>query len=106
MERLTGGRPLVPVAQISTQRKEVVLVGDDGTELAVVADDDVNAQRLLAPALGQHWREWEVELVGAEPDLLERIEAELLSAGARPGDVSSKLRPGHGLGVTRLPSWT
>ena len=62
---LTGGRPLVPVAQISTHRTEVTLVGDDGTAIAVVADDDVHAKRLLAPSLGQHWREWEVELAGA-----------------------------------------
>ena len=102
VEQLTGGRPLIPVAQISTHRIEVTLVDDDGGELAVVADDDVHAERLLAPSLGQHWREWEVELAGASPDLLERIETELLSAGARPGGVSSKLAralaeesPGH-----------
>ena len=89
--RLTGGRPLVPVAQISTHRTEVTLVGEDGTELAVVADDDVHATRLLEPALGQHWREWEVELAGAGSELFERIEAELLGAGARPAGVSSKL---------------
>ena len=101
--RLTGGRPLVPVAQVSTHRTEVTLVGEDGTELAVVADDDVHATRLLEPALGQHWREWEVELAGAGSELFERIEAELLSAGARPAGVSSKLAralaeesPGHG----------
>ena len=88
--RLTGGRPLVPVAQVSTHRKEVVLVGDDGTEIAVIADDDVHATRLLAPGLGQHWREWEVELAGAPPELLELIETELLGAGAGTG-VSSKL---------------
>ncbi|GAA4412253.1 CYTH and CHAD domain-containing protein [Fodinibacter luteus] len=100
---LTGGRPLVPVARICTHRTEVALVGDDGTEIAVIADDDVHATRLLAPPLALHWREWEVELAGAPSDLLERIEAELLGAGARPGVVSSKLAralaeesPGHG----------
>ncbi len=105
VEHLTGGRPLVPVAQISTHRTEVTLVHTDGTEIAVVADDDVHAARLLAPALRQHWREWEVELAGAAApsDLLERIETTLLRAGARPAGVSSKLAralaeesPGHG----------
>jgi inorganic triphosphatase YgiF len=91
VDRLTGGRRLVPVAEISTHRIEVPLVGDDGSEIAVVADDDVHARRLLAPVLDQHWREWEVELAGSRSDLLERIEAELLSAGARPGGVLSKL---------------
>lgn len=89
--RLTGGRPLVPVAQVATHRTEVTLVGDDGTEVAVVADDDVHAKRLLAPILGQHWREWEVELAGSPSELLERIETDLLGAGAQPAGVSSKL---------------
>jgi CHAD domain-containing protein len=102
LEHLTDGRPLVPVAQISTHRREVTLVDDHGAEIAVVADDDVHAERLLAPSLAQHWREWEVELAGARSELLERIEAELLGAGARSGGVSSKLAralakesPGH-----------
>ena len=107
VERLTGGRPLVPVAQISTHRTEVALLGPDGNPIAIVADDDVHAKRLLAPELGQHWREWEVELAGAPLDLLERVEPALLGAGARPGGVSSKLAralaeesPGQGLGAT------
>ncbi|HSF98263.1 MAG TPA: CYTH and CHAD domain-containing protein, partial [Ornithinibacter sp.] len=91
VEHLTGGRALAAVAQISTHRTEIRLVGDGGAGVAVVADDDVHAERFLAPSLVQHWREWEVELAGATSDLLERIEAELLRAGARPAGVSSKL---------------
>jgi CHAD domain-containing protein len=91
VDHLTGGRPLVALARISTHRTEVILVGDDGTQLAVFADDEVHAERFLAPTLAQHWREWEVELVDGPSDLLVRIEAEILAAGARPAGVSSKL---------------
>ena len=91
VEAFTEGRPLVVVAGIATHRTETVLLDDDGTELAVVADDDVRAERLLAPALRQRWREWEVEIVDAPPSLLEDVEAALLPAGARRSEVSSKL---------------
>ena len=91
VEQMTGGRPLVPVARISTHRREVILVDPDGAEMAVIADDDVHAERVLPPALAQHWREWEVELSGRRSDLLELLENELLKAGARPAGVSSKL---------------
>jgi len=103
VDHLTGGRPLVALARISTHRTEVILVGDDGTPLAAFADDDVHAERFLAPALAQQWREWEVELANGPPELLGRIEAELLAAGAGPAGVSSKLAralamesPSHG----------
>jgi CHAD domain-containing protein len=106
----TGDRRLVPVARVSTHRTEVTLLGEDGRPLAVVADDDVHATRLLAPALGQHWREWEVELVDPTPELLDRIETELLKAGAHRGSASSKLAralaeesPGHGRTATQAP---
>ena len=91
VERLTGGRPLVPVALVSTHRTEVPLLAENGTEVAVVADDDVHATRLLRPAFRQHWREWEVELAGAPPELFDGVEGELMGAGARPAGVSSKL---------------
>ena len=91
VERWTAGHPLVPVAQTTTHRSEVTLVGPDGTAIAVVADDDVHAERLVAPTLRQHWREWEVELADAAHDLLGQIETELVAAGARPAGVSSKL---------------
>ena len=61
VEGLTDGRPLGPVARIATRRVETVLVNDVGTQIAVVADDDVRAERLLAPALRQRSREWEVD---------------------------------------------
>lgn len=88
---LTGGRPLVAVARVSTRRAEHELVGPGGTVLAVLCDDDVHAERLLVPRLKQHWREWEVELSGAPHELLDTLEPALLIGGARAAGVSSKL---------------
>ncbi len=88
---ISGERPLLPVARVSTRRVEYELYGPGGTVLAVLCDDDVHAERLLAPRLKQHWREWEVELAGAPPDLLDRVESELGRAGARPAQVSAKV---------------
>ena len=91
VERWTAGHPLVPVAQTTTHRSEITLVGADGTAIAAVADDEVHSERLLPPTLRQTWREWEVELADAAPELLGQIETELVAAGARPAGVSSKL---------------
>ena len=88
---ITGERPLLPVARVSTRRVEYELYEPGGTVLAVLCDDDVHAERLLAPRLKQHWREWEVELADAPPDVLDRVESELRQAGARPAEVSSKV---------------
>ncbi len=88
---LTGEHPLLPVARVSTRRVEHELDGPGGTVLAVLCDDDVHAERLLAPRLKQHWREWEVELADAPHGLLDLVESELLGAGARYAEVSSKV---------------
>ncbi len=85
------GVPLVPVATVTTRRTEHALVGPDDKVLAVLAEDDVHAERLLPPRIRQHWREWEVELVDGDRDLLDRVEAALLRVGATPAAVSSKV---------------
>jgi CHAD domain-containing protein len=84
-------RPLAPVASVSTRRREYALCGADGTVLAVVCDDHVQAQRLGSDDPVQAWREWEVELDRGSPALLDTMEVHLQSAGARPAEVSSKL---------------
>ncbi len=91
VEPVTGSQPLVPVARVTTQRSEQVLRGPDGTALAHFCDDVVHAERLLAPTLRQHWREWEVELDQGHRDLLEHFEQAVLAVGARPATVSSKV---------------
>ncbi len=86
-----GGRRLVPVGTVATRRTEHALVGEDGAELAVLAVDEVRAERLAEPRLRQHWHEWEVELSDGGHDLLDLVETVLLGAGAVPAAVSSKV---------------
>jgi inorganic triphosphatase YgiF len=85
-----GGTPLTPVAQLDTERTVVTLTRDDGSVAAEVADDEVTARRLPSGE-PQRWREVEVEVPQADPDL-QRAAAELLfAAGARPAGHGSKL---------------
>ena len=84
-------RPLVPVASVSTTRREYRLCGAEGAVLARVCDDQVQAQRLDRHEPAQSWREWEVELDGGPPSLLDAVQEQLLAAGASPAAASSKL---------------
>jgi inorganic triphosphatase YgiF len=86
-----GDAPLRPVATVATHRVEHLVSGPDGERLAVLCVDDVHSQRLLAPRLEQRWVEWEVELVDAPHELLDRLEPTLRSAGAGPAEASSKV---------------
>lgn len=88
---VTGGASLTPVARLDTERTVVTLRRTDGRVAAEVADDEVSAQRLPAAGEPQRWREVEVEVPEADPDL-QRAAAELLfAAGARPAGHGSKL---------------
>jgi inorganic triphosphatase YgiF len=83
------GRPLEPVAHLATDRTVHVLCDASGAPVAEVADDRVCARRLPdGPEL--RWREWEVELLGGDRTVLDRIEVLLLAAGAQPSAVGSK----------------
>jgi CHAD domain-containing protein len=64
------GAPLVPVAELRTHRSERRLVGVDGTTLAVLCTDQVDAR---AGAHLQRWREAEVELVNGDAGFLDRV---------------------------------
>ena len=85
----TGDSPLVPVARLTTDRTVHVLCDAAGAAAAELADDRVRARRLPAGAELQ-WREWEVELLGDDRSVLDRVEADLLAAGARPSATGSK----------------
>jgi CHAD domain-containing protein len=92
----TRDADLVPVARISTRRTVRRLVGADGQVLAEVADDHVDAEKLLAGADGDPdrpvaWREVEVELVEGDRDLLAAAGKVLVAAGAEPAAGRSKL---------------
>jgi len=83
-------RPLLPSARISTTRTVDVLYDAGGNALAEFCDDQVTAQA-LPDGEPQHWREWEIELVAGDRDLLDRLTNRLLDAGARPAGHGSKL---------------
>ena len=87
---VTGGLPLAPIAVLETERTVVTLTAHDGRVLAEIADDVVTARRLPA---GQQlrWREVEVEVPSASPELQRAAADLLLAAGARPAGHGSKL---------------
>lgn len=89
---LVRDRPLAPIAQVSTRRLEYRLLAADGTVLAHLCDDHVTAERQHGDVLRQEWREWEVELVDADPTFLDVVEQHLLGAGVTRSAVGSKLQ--------------
>ena len=96
---VTEGRPLTPIAQLDTERTVVTLADPEGTVVAEVADDVVTARRLSGPApeaaradrAPLRWREIEVEVPVAAPDLQRAAASLLRAAGARPAGHGSKL---------------
>ncbi|HEY3411113.1 MAG TPA: CYTH domain-containing protein, partial [Propionicimonas sp.] len=94
-ERVAGtldGAPLVPVAELRTHRSERALVGADGTVLAVLCTDRVEAR---AGVHTQRWREAEVELVNGDAGFLDRVTSALEAAGVQRSESASKA--GHAL---------
>jgi CHAD domain-containing protein len=81
------GAPLVPVAELRTHRSERQLIGPDGSVLAVVCTDQVDAR---AGTHRQRWREAEVELVHGDARLLDRVTRALQAAGVQLSDSPSK----------------
>lgn len=88
----TRGARLDPVAKLVTRRRRWGLVDPQGEELAELAEDRVHGIA-LHPSPGElNWRELEVELTGPAPaGLLDSIEQELRSYGARRSSAPSKL---------------
>jgi hypothetical protein len=100
---VAGGLPLAPIAVLDTERVVVTLL-DDGRVIAEIADDAVTARRLASPGDGAsggtgapsaerelRWREVEVEVPRAWPELQRAMADLLLGAGARPAGHGSKL---------------
>lgn len=92
VQGLTRGRPLVPIAELRTDRTVSRLVDADGVLRAEVADDRVSSTTYGTSARLDHWREVEVELGPAgDEDLLAAIGSRLADAGAVPSPYGSKL---------------
>lgn len=86
------GKPLHPVALISTIRRTYRLLDGRGILLAEVADDRVQATTIGDSARVSAWREVEVELGdGGNEELLERIGERLTRRTAHPSVWGSKL---------------
>ncbi len=90
---VTGGLPLAPIATLHTERTVVTIKATDGHVLAEVADDLVTASKLPRSDGEQplRWREVEVEVPEAAPELQRAAADLLLAAGARPAGHGSKL---------------
>jgi inorganic triphosphatase YgiF len=88
---VTGGLPLAPIAELNTERTVVTLHGTDGRVVAEVADDSVTARRLPARGEPLRWREVEVEVPQAAPELQRAAASLLLGSGAKPAGHKSKL---------------
>jgi CHAD domain-containing protein len=93
----TLGRPLQPVARITTERTVRRLSDPTGRVLVEVADDRVTARRIsptdgIGEAVGPatRWREIEFELGDGTTDLIDVLDEHLRQRGLRPA-ASSKL---------------
>jgi CHAD domain-containing protein len=97
------GRPLQPVAHISTVRRRRILIGEAGASLAEVVADDVSAQSLGPSTTISGWQEAEIELTGGDISLLEAADRRLRRGGLRRADHSAKLERAL---ADRLPART
>lgn len=82
------GQALVPVARLATRRLQSEVVARDGRVLALVCLDDVTA---TTRAGSSAWREAEVELVEAGPELLDEVTVRFAAAGIHPAAGQSKI---------------
>src|SRR3954471_8959585 len=80
-----------PVAVLRTTRVERHLYDVDGTALAVLADDTVEAERLAGTPGRLAWRELEVELVDGDDGVLQSVAERLAAADVTPAAAASKL---------------
>ncbi|MDY6055259.1 CYTH and CHAD domain-containing protein [Micrococcus sp.] len=86
-DRPASARGLVPAAVITTRRTETDLLNAEGTAVAVLCDDVVQAE----PS-GRRWRELEIELLpGTDPSLLARAVDLLAEQGVHTARMPSKL---------------
>jgi CHAD domain-containing protein len=99
----TRGKPLQPVARVTTKRQRLLLLDEAGESLAEVAADDVSAEALGGTTGVSEWHEIEVELTGGDRQLLKAADELLRRDGLRPAGRSAKLERAL---VDRLPEPT
>ncbi len=91
------GRAIHPVVLVRTRRTVRQLLGPNEEVLGLFCDDEVDSERLLPTVLGQSWREWELELLDGDSDLLDAADALFAAAGVYRSDSASKLA--HAVGT-------
>lgn len=84
-------RAVIPVVRLRSRRIVHRLFDAAGGVLAEVCDDRVRADGLVPEAQSHQWREWEVELIGGDRNLLDAAQVLLTSSGAQPSAHASKL---------------
>src|SRR4051794_9595444 len=94
----TAGRPLVPVAKVTTRRTVHRLLDATARPLLEVADDRVSARRVLplggsgdAAGAERAWREIEIEALDGDGEVMTAVAAELRARGLAPAPHTSKL---------------
>jgi CHAD domain-containing protein len=105
----TDSQALVPVAQVNTRRHVHTILDATARRVLELADDQVQARRLL-PAEGggdaagavQTWREVELELLEGDRAVFDAVDAGLRAAGLTVSASASKV--GRILGTTPAPS--
>lgn len=96
----TRGTDLAAVATITTSRTTYALLDSTSAVLAEFSDDHVSANT-GGPEGAQAWREWELELVAAGPELLAAADKHLGKAGVTPSELPIKIARALG---DRLPA--
>jgi CHAD domain-containing protein len=84
-------KPLVPVARALTRRILHRLRGSGDEVLADMLDDHLRSEQLGSPPGGSRWREWSIELVEGNQDLLDACDALCAGSGAQGGSRGSAL---------------
>jgi CHAD domain-containing protein len=86
------GHELVEVALVETRRRRWPVRDAEGRPSAELVDDEVTAHTAGPTTTAVSWREVEVELAEhGDPEILDRIERDLVAAGAHRSRSSNKL---------------
>jgi CHAD domain-containing protein len=85
------GRPVQPVAHITTHRRRAVLLDELGVSMAEIVADDVIAEALGESRAADRWSEVEVELTGGDDRLLRAADKRLHKRGLVRSERASKL---------------
>ncbi|SCL34044.1 CHAD domain-containing protein [Micromonospora pallida] len=99
------GAPLAPIALVSTVRERRELRDGDGALLTEVVDDRVTSVAAggATGVVDLGFREVEVERGSGDEDLLDRVDALLTAAGARPAEFVPKHVRALGPAARRAP---